>query len=90
MTQAGRRATLALRVLGLAGAVLAIQRGGWWAVIAALGGALLAFGLTFRALVRLRRREPPRARPLDFAHTVDLLRRAHGAVAGWAVGLREG
>ncbi|HEX9670084.1 MAG TPA: GGDEF domain-containing protein [Thermoanaerobaculia bacterium] len=33
---------------------------------------------------------PPPSRPLDFAHVLDLVRRACGGVAAWAVGLREG
>lgn len=80
----------ALRVLGLAAATLGSIAGGWWALTAALGGFVTAFGLTIGSLVRGWRSRSPRARPLDFGHTVDLLRRAHGATAGWAVGLREG
>ncbi|HXF95896.1 MAG TPA: GGDEF domain-containing protein [Gemmatimonadales bacterium] len=80
----------ALRVLGLAAAALGVLQGGLWALVAAAGGFVVAFGLTIGSLVRLWQSQRPRARPLDFWHTVDLLRRAHGAAAGWAVGLREG
>lgn len=79
-----------LRVLGLVAAALGVLQAGIWALVAALGGVLVAFGLTLRSLVRLWQADHPRARPFDFAHTIDLLRRAHGATAGWAVGLREG
>lgn len=79
-----------LRVLGLVAAVFGVMQGGLWALTAALGGFVVAFGLTISSLVRFWQSQHPRARPLDFSHTVDLLRRAHGATAGWAVGLEEG
>ena len=79
----------ALLILGLAGVALAVARGGRWALVAAAGSAAFVCGLTVPALVRRLPRKP-RARALDFSHTLDLLRRAHDAHACWAVGLREG
>jgi diguanylate cyclase (GGDEF)-like protein len=41
-------------------------------------------------LLRFPSRSAPSARPLDFAHALDLIRRASGGSAAWAVGLRAG
>jgi diguanylate cyclase (GGDEF)-like protein len=90
MTGRGTWIGATLRVLGLVVAAVGVMQGGWWAGVAALGAVLFAFGLTVHSLVRLWQSDLPRARPVDFSLTIDLLRRAHGAVAGWAVGLREG
>lgn len=79
-----------LVVLGLAGVAFAVPHGVHWAVIASAGGFLAAAGLGLAPLVRLWLSDQPRAVPSDFEHTVDLLRRAHGATAGWAVGLADG
>ncbi len=59
-----------------------------WAPLAFAGG--LGLGWLLRAR---RRTTPPRGgpfRPADFSHTMDLLRRAHGGRAAWAVGLPAG
>lgn len=89
-----RRGTVvgrALRVAGLVAVIVAVWMGGGWALVAALGAGATAFGLTMNALLRFwSRREGGTARPTDFAHTLDLLRRAVGARAGWATGLAEG
>ena len=89
-----RRGTVvgrALRVAGLVAVIVAVWMGGRWALVAALGAGATAFGLTMNALLRFwSRREGGAARPTDFAHTLDLLRRAVGARAGWATGLAEG
>jgi len=90
MKRRGAWVAPAFRVLGLVAAGLAVMQGGRWALVGALGGGFVAFGLTMRSLVRGWQAEHPRARPLDFSHTIDLLRRAHGAAAGWAAGLRDG
>ncbi|MGH7672514.1 MAG: hypothetical protein ACREMC_06410, partial [Gemmatimonadales bacterium] len=84
MRRAGAGIAPALRLLGFAVVLYAVWRGAVWALIAALGGVLLAFGLTLRAA---RARVLP---SLDFAHLLDLVRRAEGAVAAWAVGLVDG
>ena len=80
----------ALRVAGLSAVVLGGVQAGRWALVAGAGGLILAFGVTKATIRRLLRRKPEDAPPLDFSHTVDLLRRAHGALAGWAVGLHKG
>jgi diguanylate cyclase (GGDEF)-like protein len=90
MTGRGAWVGPTLRVLGLVAAVFGVMQGGLWALTAAAGGFVVAFGLTISSLVRFWQSQHPRVRPLDFFHTVDLLRRAHGATAGWAVGLAEG
>ena len=57
-------------------------------MVAALGGAALAFGWTIRWRPgRLRRRGPP---PLALAEILDLLRQAYGASVGWGVGVDDG
>src|SRR3989442_324580 len=89
MNRRGRWLAPALWILGLAAVALAVTRGGRWALLAAAGGAAFACGLTLPALVRRHARRPG-ARAVDFAHTIDLLRRAHDAHACWAVGLRDG
>jgi len=53
-------------------------------MLAAAGGAALAFGWTIRWRPgRLRRRGPP---PLGVGEVLDLLRQAYSATAGWGVG----
>lgn len=77
-----------MQVLGLAAAALAAWRGSPWSLLAALGAAVLVLGWTLRWRPgRLRRRGPP---PLGFLEILDLVRRAYGASAGWAVGPMEG
>lgn len=90
MRRVGRWVGPALRVLGLVAVIVAVYAGTLWALLAAMGGFVVAFGLTITSLVRLWQSQHPKARPSDFAHTVDLLRRAHAAAAGWAVGLKDG
>jgi diguanylate cyclase (GGDEF)-like protein len=75
-----------LAVLGLATVIPAVLNASVWALVAALGGFLAATGLALGPLVRVWLAEEPLTRPTDFPHTLDLLRRAHGARAGWAVG----
>jgi diguanylate cyclase (GGDEF)-like protein len=73
-------------VLGLAAVIPAVLSANGWALVAALGGFLAATGLSLGPLVRVWLADGPLTRPSDFQHTLDLLRRAHGARAGWAVG----
>jgi len=77
----------ALAVLGLAAVIPGVMNASLWALFAALGGFLAATGLALAPLVRVWLADRPLARPSDFPHLVDLLRRAHGGRAGWAVGL---
>jgi diguanylate cyclase (GGDEF)-like protein len=77
-------------VAGLAAIVPAVQAANVWALVAALGGFLAATGLALAPLVRVWLADTPLTRPSDFVHMLDLLRRAHGARAGWAVGLADG
>lgn len=79
-----------LAVLGLATVAWTILQASVWAVLAALGGFLVAVGLVLGPLVRIWLAEQPAVRPTDFEHAIDLLRRAHGARAGWMVGLQQG
>src|SRR5437763_11326265 len=60
------------------------------ALVAALGGVLDAIGQAHAPIVRAWRADQPATVPSDFEHALDLLRRAHGASAGWAVGLAAG
>ena len=88
----GRAVWLArgLRVLGLAAAVAGVWWGRWWGLLAAVGGALLALGLTLLPAARPWAARRGLVLPADLSHTLDLLRRANGAVCGWAVGLEDG
>ncbi|MGH7568633.1 MAG: hypothetical protein ACREL9_06635 [Gemmatimonadales bacterium] len=52
MKRAGTLVGAALRVLGLVAVVVAVWQGRGWALVAALGGSIVAFGLTIRPLVR--------------------------------------
>jgi len=80
----------ALALLGLAAVVPAVLAASGWALVAAIGGFLAATGLVLAPLVRVWLAEQPITRPTDFAHVLELLRRAHGARAGWLVGLAAG
>lgn len=80
----------ALAVLGLAAIVPPFLHASQWAVLAAIGGFVAATGLVLAPLVRVWLAERPLARPSDFTHVLDLLRRAHGGRAGWLVGLPDG
>ncbi len=79
-----------LRVTGLTLCVVAIWRGGLWALFAAAGGFALAYGFGIARVMRGWLHEQSPVSPSDLAHTLDLLRRAHDATGGWAVGLDEG
>jgi diguanylate cyclase (GGDEF)-like protein len=79
-----------VRVLGLAAVIAAIWLGGAWAVLAAAGGLLVAFSFPAASLARATRRGALTPLPSDLSHTLDLLRRAHGGVCAWAVGLADG
>jgi len=76
-------------VLGLAAVIPAVLSANGWALVAALGGFVAATGLALGPLVRVWLADEPLTKPSDFHHTLDLLRRAHGARAGWAVGLDD-
>src|SRR5213596_701764 len=90
MRRAGVWAGRGLAVLGLAAVVWSVWQANLWALLAAVGGFLAATGLAFAPLVRVWLSKRPATRPSDFEHTIDLLRRAHGALVGWVVGLEEG
>ena len=79
-----------LRLTGLALCVVAIWRGGLWAFLAAAGGFALSYGFGISRVMRVWLHEQAPVTPSDLAHTLDLLRRAHDATGGWAVGLDEG
>jgi diguanylate cyclase (GGDEF)-like protein len=88
-----RRGTVvgrALRVLGLVAVVVAIWAGGPWAFIATAGAVATVFGLTLNALGKFWFPRGGSAQPSDFAHTLDLLRRAYDGRAAWATGLADG
>jgi len=78
---------LTIASLGTAAVALSLTQGTRWTLLAAAGGAAIALSLARWALGA---GPAPRARPLDFAHTLDLLTRAHEARAAWAVGLQAG
>ncbi len=79
---------LALQVLGAAAVVVAIWRSSAAALVAAAGALAALYGWTIRFRPgRFRRRGPP---PLSLREIFELLRKAHGAVAGWVVGPVDG
>jgi len=91
MNRRARTVELALAVAGCLGVIMSVVRGGGWAAVAAAGAAVAGLGFTLGPAARAWRLErAPVPPPSDFVHTLDLLRRAHGALAAWAVGLREG
>jgi diguanylate cyclase (GGDEF)-like protein len=72
----------------LAAVAVAVWRGSAWALLAGAGGIAAVLGWTLRFRPgRFRRRGPP---PLTFREILELLRGAHGAVAGWVVGPVDG
>src|SRR6266516_4406930 len=79
-----------LALLGLAAVVAAVRQTHGWALLSAAGGMLAAAGLALGPLVRLWLSGQSVSLPSDFEHALDLLRRAHGARAGWVVGLDPG
>ena len=80
----------ALCVLGCTAVFVAVWRGTDGALLAAAGGFVAASGFTFLLFIWWTRAHPALARPLDFSHALDLVRRAHGARLAWIVGLRNG
>ncbi|HZH80264.1 MAG TPA: GGDEF domain-containing protein [Gemmatimonadales bacterium] len=79
-----------LALLGLAAVVPAVLSANVWALVAALGGCLVALGLALPSLVRAWLADAPFSRPSDFEHVLDLMCRSYAARAGWIVGLEEG
>ncbi|HEY6807695.1 MAG TPA: GGDEF domain-containing protein, partial [Gemmatimonadales bacterium] len=81
-----------LVVLGLAVIAFSIARAFHWAVIAGIGGAMVAGGALLSSALRGWHAddERPADLPADFSHLLDLLRRVHRARGGWIVGVREG
>jgi len=80
-----------LRVLGLAAVVAAVWWGASWSLLTGVvGGALLALSVTILPALRAWGSRRDWLPPADFTHTLDLLRRANGAVCAWAIGLEEG
>jgi len=79
-----------LALVGLAALVAAVRQADGWALLAAAGGTVAAAGLVLAPLVRLWLSGQSVPLPSDFEHALDLLRRAHGARAGWIVGLDPG
>ncbi|HEY6225378.1 MAG TPA: hypothetical protein VIW26_16465, partial [Gemmatimonadales bacterium] len=75
-----------LRAAGLVCCVLAIWKGGWLGVLGCAGGFSMAYGIRIARVVRTWLHEQVPVTPSDLAHTLDLLRRAHDAMAAWAVG----
>ena len=80
----------ACAALGLAIVLAAIVRTALPGLVAATGGALFVLGLALPAVARDWLRGSPGVSPADFAHVIDLVRRAHGARGGWVVGLPSG
>src|SRR5256884_8830339 len=79
-----------LAALGLLAVVRAVQAAAVGALAAGVGGCGGAAGLALGPIVRSWRAGQHATVPSDFEHALDLLRRAHGASAGWAVGLAAG
>ena len=77
------------RAAGLVAGVLAVWRGGWWALLGGAGGFSVAYGIRIARVMRTWLHEQVPVTPSDLAHTLDLLRRAHDAIAAWAVGIDE-
>ncbi len=87
MRPLGSIGRLTIASLGTAAVLLSFTQGTRWTLLAAAGGAAIAVSLARWALGA---GPAPRNRPLDFAHTLDLLARAHDARAAWAIGLQTG
>ncbi|MGH7605912.1 MAG: hypothetical protein ACREME_01115, partial [Gemmatimonadales bacterium] len=90
MSRAGAWLAPALCVLGSSAVGYAVWRGTEGALLAAAGGFGAAIGFAILMTSWWTRAHPALGRPLDFSHVLDLLRRAYGGRAGWAVGLRSG
>jgi diguanylate cyclase (GGDEF)-like protein len=67
-----------------------VLHGGERALLAAAGGLTAGLGLVLLLQSWRTRAHPALARPLDFSHALDLLRRAYAAHAAWLTGLRSG
>jgi diguanylate cyclase (GGDEF)-like protein len=81
----------ALAALGLATVLLAFFKAApLWALLAALGGFLAATGFVLAPVLRVWLADQPVARPTDFTHLIELLRRAYAGRAAWIVGLPDG
>ena len=87
MRRLGRGHRTVVAVAAVVAILVAATGAAWPAVLGAVGGAGLGLLLARWALGA-----PARAisRPLDCEYTLDLLRRAHGGRAAWAIGLRVG
>lgn len=87
MRRLGRGHRIVVAVAAVVAILVAATGAAWPAVLGAVGGAGLGLLLARWALGA-----PARAisRPLDCEYTLDLLRRAHGGRAAWAIGLRVG
>jgi diguanylate cyclase (GGDEF)-like protein len=83
----GRGHRIVVAVTAVVAILVEATGAAWSAVLGAVGGAGLGLLLARWALGA-----PARAisRPLDCEYTLDLLRRAHGGRAAWAIGLRVG
>ncbi|MGH7530621.1 MAG: diguanylate cyclase [Gemmatimonadales bacterium] len=90
MKRAGAWLAPALCVAGSTAVFYAVWRGTDRALLAAAGGFLAASGFALALWRRWTRIHPALSPPLDFREALDLLRRAHGARAAWAVGLQTG
>lgn len=90
MRRAGAWIAPALCVLGPSLVFLAVWRGTPGALLAAAGGFLAAGGLALLIYSWWTREHASLARPLDYTHVLDLLRRTYAAQAAWGVGLRGG
>ncbi len=80
----------AFAVLGLAAVGVAFVHASLYALLAGIGGFVAGTGFALAPLVREWLNERGLARPSDFTHVVDLLRRAHAGRAAWVVGLPDG
>lgn len=78
-----------LRAVGLVCCIIAVWRGGLVALLGVVGGFSVAYGIRIARVLRTWLHERLPVNPSDLAHTLDLLRRAHDATAGWAVGIDE-
>ena len=76
----------ALSVLGGALVVEAVWRGSAWTLLGVASGLLLGLAVRWGG----SRHGLSDSDSFDLQHMLDLLRRAHDASAGWAIGLAQG